>query len=209
MADVTQAASTLLAHALITNEDTAAGLSVVGTEVDVRTFISATVIVYHAPIQITESNSPGLQYILQGRWSTGANVNEDWADLWTFTTRTTAAQIANVGGTEAAGQTTIAVDDDKTATYSEGDIIYCVDNSTLADSEWCRIAHISTTIITLVDGLTTGKDSADFFFNEAEIFTGDVDLTGLSYVRMIVQGSDPAGVDTHHKAEMIAFTDFA
>lgn len=67
MADVTQAASTLLAHVAITNADTAAGFSVVGTEVDVRTFLSATVMVYHAIVEATESNDPGLQYILQGQ----------------------------------------------------------------------------------------------------------------------------------------------
>jgi len=207
MADVTQAASTLLAHVAITNADTAAGFSVVGTEVDVRTFLSATVMVYHAIVEATESNDPGLQYILQGRWETGATVDESWADLWIFTSGSTVAVIANVTGDEAADEVTIAVDDDVTASYSEGDIIYCIDNSVVNAGEWCRVAHISTSIITIVDGLTNAKDASDFFFNQAEIFTGSVDLSGISYVRMIVQGSDPAGVNTHHKAEMIAFTD--
>ena len=207
MADVTQELTTLLDHAAITNADTRAGFSVVGTEKDVRTYLSADVIVYHAVVEAL-ANDPGIQYILQGRMSTGANVNEDWADLWKFTSGTTAGVISNIGGTEGAAETTIAVDDDVTASYSEGDIIYAVDNSVVAASEWCRVAHISATIITIVDGLTNGKDAADFFFNQAEIYTGRVPLSGLSYVRMIVQGSDPTGANTHHKAEMTAFTDF-
>jgi len=206
MADVTQAPFTLLAHATLTNADTLAGLSFVGTEVDVRTFLSANVYVYHAPIEAIATD-PGINYILQGRWDTGANENEHWADLWTFTSGTTLPVIANIGGTEAAGEKTIAVDDDVTASYTENDIIYAVDG-TQADSEWCRVGHISTTIISIVDGLKNAKADTDFFFNQAEIFVGHVDLSGLSYVRMIVQGIDVSGSNVDYKAEMIAFTDF-
>ena len=58
MADITQAASTLLAHQLLTNAASAAGLSFVGAEVDVRSNLSATVQVYHAVIEALSVNEP-------------------------------------------------------------------------------------------------------------------------------------------------------
>lgn len=209
MANVTQAASTLLAHQLLTNDATAAGLSVVGSEVDVKTFISATVQVYHAVIEAA-ANDPGVDYVLQGRWEPTASKNEDWVDLWTFTSGTTAAVASEISGTEAAGETTLAVDADPTATFTPGILCYIEDTGVVADGEWARVAISATgpDIVTIVDGLTNGKDSADTIWSQAETFAGSVDLSGLSYVRMIVVGKDTAGADIHFKAEMIAFTDF-
>ena len=111
MADYTQAAATLLAHQAHTHAVT--DVSQVGTEVDVRTFLSGQVFVYHANIETT-ANATGVQYKIQGRWSTGANVNEDWIDLMTFQTGEVSAVAAEIAGSEAAGQTSITVDADPT-----------------------------------------------------------------------------------------------
>lgn len=210
MADVTQEATILLAHALLTNADSRAGLNFVGTEKDVRTFLSAQIYVYHAPIE-TAVNDPGIDYILQGRWSTGVNVNEDWIDLWKWTTGTVAAVAAEIAGAEAAGQTTIDVDADPTANFTPGSKIYIEDKGTVADGEWNAVAHSEAAgpdSVTILDGLTNAKDNVDTMWTQAESFSGSVDLSGISYVRMIVQGSDTTGVNFHYKAHMIAFTDF-
>jgi len=209
MADVTQQATTLLAHAAITNADTRAGLNFVGTEKDVQSFYEAMIFVYHAPVEPAASD-PGIEYILQGRWSTDTNVNEDWVDLWKWTSGTTAAVVAEISGNEAAGQTTIDVDADPTATFTPGTKIYIQDRGTVADGEWNAVAHSEATSpdsITILDGLTNAKDSLDAINSQAETFAGSVSLTGIAYVRMIVQGSDTTGVNIHYKAEMIAFTD--
>lgn len=208
MADVTQAASTLLSHQLLTNAATAAGLSVVGSEVDVRTFLSATVYVYHAYIEAA-ANDPGIEYHLQGRWSTGTTVDEDWITLWTFQAGIAAAVAAEISGTEAAGETTIAVDADPTAAFTPGIEVYIEDTGTVANGEWSRVV-LSTTaadIVNIVDGLTNAKDSADTIWTQASTFSGSVDLSGISYVRMIVVNRDGSGADVHFKAEMISFTD--
>jgi len=213
MADVTQAASTLLPHAILINADSAAGFSVVGSEVDVRTYLSALVNVFYGPIEAV-ANDPGVRFILQGRQDTGASINENWAELWTFSAPTGVPVIANITGAEAIGQTAIGVDDDVTATYNAGDVVYIKDASGgvgvfNAGGEWARVAHVAAANIDLVDGLTNAKDATDFIHNEAEIFAGSVDLSGLSYVRMIVQGGDASGGNIEYKATMIAFTDIA
>ena len=210
MADVTQAPITLLSHQALTNAATAAGLSVVGTEADIRSFFSGTVLIYHALVEAL-ANDPGVDYVLQGRWSTGVAVDEDWVDLWTWSTGTTAAVAAEISGTEAVGETTLAVDADPTAAFAPGTKVYIQDTGTLANSEWGCVAISAAIpdIVTVVDGLTNAKDSADTIWSQAETFPGDVDLTGLSYVRMVVRGRDTAGANIHFKAEMIVFTDVA
>ena len=210
MADVTQAAITLIAHTSMTNAATRAGLNAVGADQDIRTYISGMVYVYHAIVEAA-ANDPGIDYILQGRWSTGATSDEDWIDLWTFTTGTTAAVAAVIQTTEAAAETTIGVESDPTAAFTPGTLVYIDDATATADGEWNRVAISeagSPPVVTIVDGLTNAKAASDNIWTQAELFVGSVDLSGMSYVRMVVQGSDTTGANTHFKAHMVAFTDF-
>ncbi len=207
MADVTQAAHTLAAHQAHTHSTT--DVSQTNTEVDVRSMIEAMIYVHHANIETT-ANATGVQYILQGRWSTGATVNEDWVDLITFQTGTTAAVAAEIAGNEAAGQTSIDVDADPTAAFTRGINVYVEDKGTVADGEWGKCSHSVTGTphtVNLVDGLTNAKDSADTIWTQAEVFAAMIDLSGLSYVRLLMLHTAATGSNIHFKAEMVAFTD--
>ncbi len=206
MADNTQAAVTLLAHQLHTHD--VLDVSQVGTEQDVRSWFNGTIYIYHANIQVT-ANSIGVDYVLQGRYDTGATINENWVDIVPIRTGTTAADTQAISGTEAAGETTIAVGADPSVDFVPRDEIYILDTGTLADSEWAQVDHAATApdIITLVDGLTNAKDSADSIFTQAERRTYDVELSGYSYVRMVMYHTAPTGSDIHFKAEMVAVTD--
>lgn len=210
MAAPVQGLTTLLTHAVITNADTAAGKTVVGVEVDVRTWISAIVYVYHANVEEL-ANDPSASYTLQARWSTSAGVGEDWADVWTFTAGTVVPQgILLNGGGEAIGQVTIAVAETPVTNFLMGSTIYIQDASVVTDGEWHTVSHLSATVCTINDGLETAKDDSDLIWNQAEAFVGAVDLTGMSWVRMVAQIGDLAadGSDTHHKAHMVRMTDF-
>jgi len=207
MADVTQAASTLAAHQAHTHSVT--GVHVAGAEVDVRTMIAAMIYVYHANIETT-ANATGVQYILQGRWSTGGTVNEDWVDLVTFHTGVTAAVATEIAGNEAAGQTSIDVDADPTAAFLRGVDVYVEDKGTLADGEWGKCSHSVTGTphtVNLVDGLTNAKDASDTIWTQAETFSALVDLSGLSYVRLLMLHTAATGSNIHFKAQMVAYTD--
>lgn len=209
MADVTQQDDTLLVHQLLTNAATAAGLSVVGSEVAVSSFVKSSVTVHHAVIEAA-ANDPGVDYVFQGRKSTSADLDEDWSDLWTFSSGTIASVAAEISGAEAADETTIAVDADPTGPFTLGRIIYIEDTVTVIDGEWARVAISAAgpDIVTIVDGLTNAKDAADTMWSQAEVFNGSFDVTGYHFVRMIVVGRDATGADIHFKAEMTSFTDF-
>ena len=208
MADYTQAAATLLAHQAHTHAVT--DVSQVGTEVDVRTFLSGQVFVYHANIETT-ANATGVQYKIQGRWSTGANVNEDWIDLMTFQTGEVSAVAAEIAGSEAAGQTSITVDADPTGAFTRGILCYIEDTSVVADGEWNQVDHsVAVTDVFLIDGLTNAKDAADTIWTKAERFTAKiVDFGGMSYIRAIMLHTAATGSDIHFKAELVSATDIA
>ena len=146
-----------------------------------------------------------------GRQSVGAAANEDWTDLYTFETGTSPAVAAEISGTEAAGETTIAVDADPTAAFTRGIPVYIQDTGTLTDGEWGRCSHSATAadIVTLMDGLTNAKDATDTIWTQAESMTfSGIDLTGLSYVRMIVIHSAATGSNIEFKATLLSMTDF-
>lgn len=206
MADNTQAAVTLLSHQAHTHSIT--DVTAVGTEADVRTFLSAGIFVYHANIETT-ANATGVKYILQGRWPTASGVDEDWIDIVTFQTGTTAAVATEIAGTEAAGQTQITVDADPTAAFTRGIECYVEDKSVVADGEWARVDHsVAATDVFLVDGITNAKDSADTIWTQAETYYTTIGLGNFSWVRMIMQHTAVTGSNIHFKAEMVEVTDF-
>lgn len=208
MADITQVANTLSTH--VPHTHSTVDVSQADTEVDVRTYVSGTIYVYHANVETT-ANATGVQYIIQGRWTTGAAVNEDWIDLVTFQTGTTAAVASEITGNEAGGETSIAVDADPTASFLRGIPVYIEDKGVVADGEWgrCNYSATGADIVHLVDGLTNAKDSADTIWTQAETFcSGPIDLSGISYVRHLMLHTAATGSDIHYKVEMVSFTDF-
>jgi len=209
MATYTQAAQTILSHQAHTHSTI--DVSVVGSALDVKTSLSGTVYFYHANIETT-ANATGVEYILQGSWNTTSSVNEDWIDLITWQTGTTAAVASEITGTEASGETTIAVDADPTAAFTRGIQIYIQDAGTLANSEWARCSHSATSadIVTIMDGLTTGKDAADTMWTQAESAAFNIpNLSGMNFIRGIVLHTASTGSNIHFKMELVEVTAIA
>ena len=104
--------------------------------------------------------------------------------------------------TEPSAETVLAVA--STTGFVAEDILYIQDAGTLADSEWARCEQIVTdTSIDIVDGLTTGKDSSDIIFNDAEIFVAQLDLSAVGRLRVIFQHEGTTGANVHVKAIMV------
>lgn len=207
MADITQAAAAIFAHQEHTHSVT--DVSQVGTEIDVRTWLSGMVYIYHANIETT-ANATGVKYLTQGRWTTGSSLNEDWVDLITFQTGTTAAVKADIAGNEANGEKSIDVDADPTAAFLRGINLYVIDKGTVGDGEWGKCDHSVTGTphtVNLVDGLLNPKDSADEIWTQAEKFAAFLDLTGISYIRGLVLHTAATGSDIHFKGQLVAATD--
>lgn len=194
MATVTKTQGTaVLAHQAVTHPDT-----VKGSAQDVSTAFSATIVMYHALVEAAANTNAGSFHVQVSPSSSG---NEDWATIAQFTANTVTPDTEAITATEPIGETELAVA--STTGFVAGDLLYIQDAGTLADSEWARCQEISTdSSITLVDGLTSAKDSSDVIWNDANVFTAQLDLVAVGRLRVIFQHEGSTGANVHVKALM-------
>lgn len=180
----------VLTHQLVTNPAT-----VLGSAQSVTTKLGVTIAMFHASIEATANTNPG-EFRVQ--WSPSSADDDDWVTIGRYTPTKTAAVTEAISGTEAADQDVIEVA--STTGFASGDGLYILDAGTLADSEWAKCKLIVTdTSIDLIDGLTRAKDSSDAIWNQAEIFTHQMDLTSIGRYRVIFV-HEGAGANVHVKA---------
>lgn len=189
----------ILAHQAVTHPG-----SVVGSAQDVTTKIAATIILFHAMVEAVANTNPGTFYVQVSGLASG---NEDWATVAQFTAKDTTPDTEALTATEASGVKVLAVA--STTGFVAGDIVYIQDAGNLADSEWGQLEQIVTdTSLDLLDGLTTGKDSSDVAWNDADIFVIQLDLMAVGRVRVLFQHEGGTGANVHIKGLMVTADSF-
>ena len=192
--------TTILTHQAITHPDT-----VKGSVQDVSTKIAATVICFHSSVEAAANTNSGMFLIQASASSSG---DEDWAAIAQFQATVSTADTEALTATEPAAETVLAVA--STTGFVAGDYVYIQDTGVLADSEWGRLQEIVTNVsLNLIDGLTTGKDSADIAWNDADIFVAQLDLSAVGRLRVVFQHEGAVGANCHVKAMMVTADSFA
>ena len=187
--------TSILTHQAITHPATA-----VGSTQDVTTKLAATLILFHASVEATANTNPG-KFLVQVSGSSSGN--EDWATVYEFDATISTADTEAMTATEPAAETVLAVA--STTGFVANDTLYIQDTGTLSDSEWARCQEIVTnTSIDLVDGLTNGKDSSDVIWNDADVFTCQLDLTAIGRLRVVFQHEGTTGANCHVKGLMVS-----
>lgn len=194
MATISKSYAIALAHQAVTHPNT-----VVGSALDVSTKLAASIILFHASVEAAANTNPG-KFLVQ--ISGAASGNEDWGTVAEFDATISTADTEAMTVTESASETALAVA--ATAGFAANDKLYIQDASVVADGEWARCREIVTdTTIDLVDGLTNAKDSSDVIWNDADIFTCQLDLTAVGRVRVVFQHEGAAGANCHVKGMMV------
>ena len=184
----------ILAHQAVTHKNT-----VVGSTQDVTTKLAATILLFHASVEATANTNPG-KFLIQVSGS--ESNNENWVTVYQLDATISTADTEAMTATEAVGEKVLAVA--STTGFLANDILYIQDTGTLVNSEWARCQEIvSNTSIDLDDGLTTGKDSSDVIWNDANLFTCQLDLTSITRVRVVFQHEGAAGANCHIKGLMV------
>lgn len=193
MADYTQSATqTIISHQALTHPS-----MLEGTPVAVATYLSGVITVRIANVEVT-ANVTGVMVWIQGSFETTGD--DAWFNLITFSGGTTAAETEALTATEPVAETVIACA--STTNLVVGDLIYIQDASVVADGEWHRIVKVVTnTSITIDYGLAVQKDSSDFIWTEADIFTAHIDCSGLKRVNVLVVHEAATGSNLHVLAE--------
>jgi len=184
----------LLSHQAVTHPDT-----IVGDAQDVSTKFKVRIYCYHASVEAAANTNPGLFLIMTSPVASG---DEDWAIEVRFDAMVSTADTEAMTATEPSGEKILAVA--STTGFVAGDNLYIQDAGTLTDSEWARCQEIvSNTSINLIFGLTNGKDSSDVIWNDAEIFTADLDVADAMRLRAVFQHEGAAGANVHIKVFMV------
>lgn len=188
--DYTQADHAFIPHAHYVN---ATDYVVVGTPDDVRTYLSGTVHIDHAPIEDAIANDPGISYEVQVNQDDSCG-NEYWRTIATFTASTSASTMETLDDTAASGQKVVPVA--ATGDLTIADWVYIMDDGGAAGSEWAKVAEISAAVsFTVVDNLTNAFTSGeDVFIKGVARWTLHIpDLSGIAWLRVICTNGDGTG----------------
>lgn len=200
MADFTQSATqTIISHQSLTHPG-----NIEGTPVAVAAYIAGVVTIKVANVE-TVANADGVSVLIQGSFETSGD--DAWFDLVEFTGSTTAAETEALTATEPVAEQVLAMA--STTNLVVGDIVYVQDASVVGDGEWHRIIKVTTnTSITIDYGLAVQKDSSDFVFTEADVFSAQIDCSGLKRVNVLVVHEAATGSNLHVLAEGVFATAF-
>lgn len=188
------AGQAVLSHQAVTHPDT-----VKGSATDVSSKIGlATIICFHASVEATANTNAGL-FLIQGSGS--ASGDEDWAILAQVQATVSTADTEAMTATEPAAETVLAVA--STTGFAANDLLY-IQHTTVGNGEWARCQEIVTnTSINLIDGLTNEQTSSSVIWNDADVVPVQIDITGLTRVRVVFQHEGAVGANCHVKALMV------
>lgn len=110
-----------------------------------------------------------------------------WYPVAQLSTDVATAETEAVSGTVAAGQNVITVA--STTNLVVGDIVF-IDNSTIGNSEWCRVkAVVTNTSITCEDNLANAQTGSTLY-DQGQIFAPvTISLTSIRRLRVVFDGS--------------------
>lgn len=189
----------VLSHQAATHPTT-----IVGSAIDCSTKRAAVIFLYHGYVEATADTNPG-KFLVQVRPDNGSGtVTEHWITVIELPTKGTTPDTEAMTATEPVAETVMACA--STSGFAVEDELYIQDTGTLADSEWAKLRSIQTnTSLTLMDGLTTQKDSADVIWNDASKFVVPLDLNGIESFRVVWMHEGATGANGHVKALAITY----
>jgi hypothetical protein len=177
----------VLAHQAATHPTT-----IVGSAIDCRTKRAAVVFLFHGYVEATADTNPG-KFLVQVRPDAGdGTATEHWITVVELPAKGTTPDTEAMTATEPVAETVMAVA--ATAGFA------------VEDSEWAKLRTLTTnTSLTLVDGLTVQKDSADVIWNDASKFVVSLDLNGIESFRVVWTHEGATGANGHVKALAITY----
>lgn len=178
--------------------------TIVGSAIDARTKRAALLFLYHGYVEATADTNPG-KFLVQVRPDAGdGTATEHWITAVELAAKGTTPDTEAMTATEPVGETVMAVA--STAGFVVEDLLYIQDTGTLADSEWAKLRSLVTnTSLTLIDGLTNQKDSADVIWNDASTFIVPLNLNGCESFRVVWIHEGATGANGHVKALAITY----
>lgn len=189
-----------LAHTAISHPG-----SLVGDDQVATTDIYLKVVMQHASVEATANTDPGSFVVETSGEETG---DDSWAIQGEYPANDGTAATEAMTATEGSGETVLAVA--STTGFAAVDKAYIEDTTTIGNSEWREVEQIVSNVsIDIVDGLTTGKDSADVIWNNTDTFTHAQTLAGGHRWRVRFRHEGTTGANVHVRATAVITTAFS
>jgi len=188
--DYTQADHIFIAHA---HYEHGTNFVVVGTPDDVRTYLSGTVHIDHAPIEDAIANVDPITYEIQVNHD-NAGGNEYWRTIGVLAASTLASTMETLDDAAAAAQKVVPVA--ATGDILHGDLVYIMDDDGAPGSEWAQIADIEVGVsFTVIDNLTNPFTSGeDVFVKGVAHWVFHIpNLSGIAWLRVICRNGSAVG----------------
>lgn len=195
MASPSKSLTSIISHQAVTHPAT-----VKSSVLNVATVFQATLWLFAAFVEAAANTNPAKWYI-QGSAQTSGD--EDWVRLATIEISETGTPATEaLTATEPSAETVLAVA--STTGFAARDEIYVQDAGTLIDSEWAELQKIATNVsVTLIDGLTNGKDSSDFIWGSAQRDAPTFNVESYKRIRVVFSHEGAAGANMHIKVDAV------
>lgn len=180
--------TTLLAHT-----QQASATITVGSAVDVSTKFSAR---YFVKMGRTVAAALTNEVLFRLEASAKSSGNDEWYPIYIWASQfgKTACNAPTLSGATTAGNTTSVLSSGTGITG--GDILYFRETGTPANSEWARVKSISSATPTFEDAQTRNHTSGIAVTDYGEMFSGDIDLSGVARLRLVVDSASNASGQT-------------
>lgn len=160
------------------------GNVLISSVIDVSSVIAAAMFI-HFGRTATTALTVGAQFRIEG--SSKSSGDGHWYPLFIYTTDIATSESEAVTGTVNSGQAVITCA--STTNLTAGDIIF-IKNSTIGNSEWGRIASVSTnTSVTIEDNLVNAQTGSTMY-DQGQIFrVVDINCRALGRLRLVVDNT--------------------
>ena len=182
------------AQALLAHTQQATAVITIGSAVDVSTKVGPAVAFVKMGRSTTTALSNEVKFRLEGSAKTSGN--DEWIPLYEWTSssgKTTASSTTLNGATTAGNATTLLTSG---TGFVAGDHVYLRETGTPANSEWSRVASISTNTVTWEEVQTRSHTTGIAATDLAESWQIPFDTAGQTRVRLVVDTASAASGQT-------------
>jgi hypothetical protein len=182
------------AQALLALTQQATATVTIGSAVDVSTKLGPATAFVKMGRTVATALTNEVTFRLEGSAKTTGN--DEWVPIysWTSGTGKTAASSTTLNGATTAGNTTTVLT--AGTGFSAGVIAYVRETGTPANSEWSRVASLSTNTVTWEEAQTRSHTTGIAATTLAEEYAIPMDLSGQVRVRLVVDTASAASGQT-------------
>lgn len=179
---------------LLAHTQQAPGVITVGSAIDVSAKIGPATAFVKMGRTVATALTNNVKFRIEASAKTSGN--DEWVPVyeWASANGATASSATTLNGATTAGNTTSLLT--LGTGFTAGDLVYFRETGSPANSEWGRMASVSTNTITLEEGQTRNHTTGITVTDLAEMWAIPIDIAGQVRLRLVVDSASAASGQT-------------